>query len=871
MRNGIYFLIISLLILGGCNQSLESDQKNIAAAKQDVRVNLGLGISNRSGRYAGTYDDVINGGHVRLYYSFEGAAEEMVKMNHDGSVWSANLSLSIGNYDFRAEAFNSSNVMIFRTDAPKSYPITADTTNLFLGLQLNPILLNTGDTQIPVITQIVKPSGYNPGKNLRVQFNVEANSSEHLDFHLTVSNDNGTVIAENGYNRHDTNENDGFTTTYNETIEAFIPFATTGDLTIRFSVYSGTLKTGIHAQFELSGSVDSHGESIIFMPVVEWYNLIAMESDNQSLAYLFRVSGREGFTDNVSFQFDDPVVCCATITEYPMDPENPKDVSGELHRDSMEPGKLQLTFTSSDGAYSTSYDFDVPGGPLTEFVTGNPTTHMHDADRFAGTITNPVDGASEDLYYFENIQLYPTSFPDNLTTYFINTNGTATISIHPNGYNGSGWLNFVILDNMSNVVWDETSQNGCNGCSILDLYLPEGGYTLELHLNGTIMPGIEVNTHAVHVVKDEHDQVGILPSWSGPPSKFMPTIDPNQSKTYDVFFNNHNGRLAFVQDNSSADVRFELIDANGDPVLVNTWDGQSSLDGPREMILGGHDRYVPTGWYQLSIHNQNPDQWNGIVAVYGGYDVPWDLAESGFITDVEDDVTVRFQNDYNLRDYADNDSINYIVDVSSECSKGKALTLTNRNPYDFAALVATHPSGNLIAELVDDSRTTITSCLEPIAIRIMAHNYYPGMPDSHVELRLDWPPVVVSGTNDWSYSDPTRWAVYEPTVWCNNCYTGFDIWWTNQADNESFTVVNTNTDIQLGYWDHDIQEEVWVDGATPARNLDHDNGHDWIRVRYTGPNIEETISRTIRVEFQSTSGSPSYTSADITFEVRDND
>jgi len=70
MKNLVYFMMVSLLILGGCNQSLDSLERKTGAT-QKVTINLESGNADRSNRYRGSFDDVVNGGSVRLYYALD--------------------------------------------------------------------------------------------------------------------------------------------------------------------------------------------------------------------------------------------------------------------------------------------------------------------------------------------------------------------------------------------------------------------------------------------------------------------------------------------------------------------------------------------------------------------------------------------------------------------------------------------------------------------------------------------------------------------------------------------------------------------------------------------------------------------------------
>ena len=163
MRNLIYLLVIGLLAMSGCydlNTESATAEKEVAS-QQQVRVSLGDRFSSRNQRYKGNYQDVVNGGSVSLFYSFEGGQEESKEMILTGSQWTINLTLSVGVYTFRAEAYNGEDDLIFETNInnPKSYTIDPQTTNLNLGLQLNPVLLDeVENTPMPVISGIMKPA-----------------------------------------------------------------------------------------------------------------------------------------------------------------------------------------------------------------------------------------------------------------------------------------------------------------------------------------------------------------------------------------------------------------------------------------------------------------------------------------------------------------------------------------------------------------------------------------------------------------------------------------------------------------------------------------------------------------------------------------
>ena len=191
MKSALYMLMISLLVLAGCNnQSLESTEQSVSKTHQ-VKINLGDDLSSRSNRYKGNYDDVVNGGSVILHYSFpssDNATEQLqATMTQVGSDWTVNLTLATGTYTFWADAYDSAGEKIFETETPRIYPIGINTTSLNLGLQLNPILEDVSGTPMPIITQLSKPSGYFPGTQMEISFAVKGGHDDLLQFFMDVT------------------------------------------------------------------------------------------------------------------------------------------------------------------------------------------------------------------------------------------------------------------------------------------------------------------------------------------------------------------------------------------------------------------------------------------------------------------------------------------------------------------------------------------------------------------------------------------------------------------------------------------------------------------------------------------------------------
>ncbi|NDB66161.1 MAG: hypothetical protein EB168_10945 [Euryarchaeota archaeon] len=316
MKNLIYLLVIGLLAMSGCydlNTESATAEKEVAS-QQQVRVSLGDRFSSRNQRYKGNYQDVVNGGSVSLFYSFEGGQEESKEMILTGSQWTINLTLSVGVYTFRAEAYNGAGDLIFETNInnPKSYTIDPQTTNLNLGLQLNPVLLDeVQNTPMPVISGIMKPAGYWPGNNLDIIFVVAGGLNDELRLNLCAIDSQGN---ENCSGVHYASEYDIIESTeshkvYEGQIGVSLPDNVSGSLAIDLSVFSPTLQSSKHAQFTLDGPVNVTGDNgtLVFTPqaTINWMS--REEDDNQTVSYVMNLSGNTGFTDDGSGQANNHV------------------------------------------------------------------------------------------------------------------------------------------------------------------------------------------------------------------------------------------------------------------------------------------------------------------------------------------------------------------------------------------------------------------------------------------------------------------------------------------------------------------------------------------------------------------------------------
>ena len=392
MKNALYLLLMSLFVLAGCNnQSLESTEQSVSRTHQ-VKISLGDDFSSRSHRYKGNYDDVSNGGSVVLYYAFQSADNTTVElssnMSPSGGNWTVDLTLATGEYTFRAEAFNSGKVKIFDTDTARTFQITTATTNLSLGLQLNPILEDVSGTPMPIITQLSKPSGYFPGTKMKIGFTVKGGHDDQLNFftNTVIPAPDNSSDAQNVNNYSNSTDlspsiSDNFST-YQDNITLDIPADATGPLTVVFGVDSETLQSGSYLQFKVDQAVGvkSDNSTLVFVPTVDKFKLTfnADESSSNSLKYSFEIEGNQGFNDNVSFQFDGNASAFATVTPDNSSNYGSNERAGILYRSVLSPGKLKITFTKNGGQFSYSYEYDVPGGSTTEVNTYIPSPpHEH--------------------------------------------------------------------------------------------------------------------------------------------------------------------------------------------------------------------------------------------------------------------------------------------------------------------------------------------------------------------------------------------------------------------------------------------------------------------------------------------------------------
>ena len=116
--------------------------------------------------------------------------------------------------------------------------------------------------------------------------------------------------------------------------------------------------------------------TLVFVPTVDefWLGTNADDNGTNSVAYYYEIGGDYWrFQDNVSFQYDSGSSAGTWITESWSADLEANERTGILHRDTLDPGTLTITFTSWDGQYSHSYEYDIPGGPTTQVDTHIPS------------------------------------------------------------------------------------------------------------------------------------------------------------------------------------------------------------------------------------------------------------------------------------------------------------------------------------------------------------------------------------------------------------------------------------------------------------------------------------------------------------------
>jgi hypothetical protein len=260
LRHMIYSLVISLLVLSGCQDQAQLPPEQEATTLQQVQIQLGDELANSSSRYKGNYEDVIDGGSVALHYSFLSLDNTTVALQKDmirfGSDWTINLALATGEYTFWANAYDSSGERIFKTDTSRTYTITTSTQSLNLGLQLNPILEDLSSIPTPIITQLTKPSGYFPGTPMEIGFTVKGGYLDPLSFvvEASISTPDGSSNAKVGNSVASTTLNSSTfenITTYQDNITVHIPADATGPLSVMFGIISETLQSGSYLQFKV--------------------------------------------------------------------------------------------------------------------------------------------------------------------------------------------------------------------------------------------------------------------------------------------------------------------------------------------------------------------------------------------------------------------------------------------------------------------------------------------------------------------------------------------------------------------------------------------------------------------------------------------
>ena len=709
MRNFLFALMISLLILAGCNnQGLESTEQSVSRTHQ-VKISLGDDLSSRSHRYKGNYADVADGGSVTLHYSFpsaEGKTEELqAQMKQVGTDWSVDLALAVGQYTFWANAYDSDQEKIFETDTARSYQITTETESLNLGLQLNPILEDVSGTLMPVVTQLSKPSGYFPGTEMEIYFTVKGSEQDHLEFFVSVYDNASNELALNWMEYPNAplelNESTDNITTYQDSISVEVPADVSGPVMVVFGVGSETLQSGSYLQFMMNEAVNVSGgdnSTMVFVPTIDefWLGTNADDDSANTLQYWFEISGNQGFSDNVSFAFDSGSGS-AQVTS--LDSGSADERMGTLYRSVLESGTLTITFTSVNGQYSYSYDYAVPGGPTTQVDTYIPSppsqSHKIPSSNTLSGVSLPR--GSPGMEVIDNFTALAESRSYDLE---IRQGTVIQFRVDPNSIP----LKVSIFDDADSIYDSGIFEPGHGR----GMYLPAGYYRIEAAAEN------ETGPYSVHVYYEDANVISIDDrDWEAPTAWNPVTVgdhwpDSTTTKYYEIYLGRKtDGYLVFTQANSD-----NLVGSSEGKILnfcLTDGNFSWSCDGLYGDLWVGNDD-APPGWYTLEVTAEGAsDAWGGAWAAYevetdntsGAIQTPdnftFHLAENGDTlwlnqnnvsgqqsyyvqTDCQSDIVIHTDNAISATN-ADSTSVGSIKDSdfiisAGECSRILTVSLT---------------------------------------------------------------------------------------------------------------------------------------------------------------------------------------------------
>ena len=605
MKNALYLLMISLLVLAGCdNQGLESREQSIDRTQQ-VKVNLGEDSSSRSSRYKGTYDDVLNGGSVKLRYSFDGAEgreTQIVGMTHNGNDWTVSLTLAIGDYTFSAEARNKDGVKIFNTPTPVDHEIVPGTTSLSLGLQLEPIMEDGADSiPMPTITQITKPAGYWPGGKLGIGFEARGGIGDNLEFVAEAYNTNNETVArvESTFTPTD---DDGTTAVYNDKLWLDIPANTEGDLAVEFYVWSDALQMGSTASFIVQGAVNltDAGGVVFLMPFASEFALVTKENDPDNLTVYLALTGNHDFDDSLTFAYDDNTLGASyTITETgrEMDDDGIREkVYALLTRDEVdEAGTLTLTFTHMNDS-SISYTQTFPVGAGTTGYSDN--TSLMSPPK-VNSINNELLGQNRESGVMLIGQLAPGgSYADAVPSVEV-ADGSVWFFEPASGHTAMVQIDLASADT---TITESVLVSADQGNSV---YLPRGDYYMALTSAAGGDYRISVHYQPTNVVAGSATLQSPVEMYDDHWS------DSSDVKEYQVYLTGDR-RLNFMEANSTpGTIEYELSFC-----LTNGYDTYGCSDHREPMYIDSTEESGPSpGWWTFKVTAPRAP-YSGSWAVY---------------------------------------------------------------------------------------------------------------------------------------------------------------------------------------------------------------------------------------------------------------
>ena len=268
------------------------------------------------------------------------------------------------------------------------------------------------------------------------------------------------------------------------------------------------------------------------------------------LAYYYEIGGDYWrFQDNVSFQYDSGSSAGTWITESWSADLEANERTGILHRDTLDPGTLTITFTSWDGQYSHSYEYDIPGGPTTQVDTYIPT---HPSQNYAVPGQNTLDGVSLTTWPGSPVSGHFNYSGDIKSWELEVRDGTV---IHIDLDNGSVPVDVSIFEANSGQLFSNTTFMHTQGLAEQRLFIPAGDYKVEASHHEHGISGYD-NTTSWYSFHIYYEDVNVIKVEAGSEytTEWNPVIvegnwpDNTTTRYYDVYISQGmDWRLVFTQ------------------------------------------------------------------------------------------------------------------------------------------------------------------------------------------------------------------------------------------------------------------------------------------------------------------------------------